>query len=719
MSSISNNRKHFYEFGPFRLSEAEGVLRRGDQVLQVAPKAVDLLLVLVQNAGQVVSTEDLLKSVWADCIVETSNLHTQITSLRRAIGREIIKTVPKRGYQFIGMVQESWEPASTQEPPAEVPGADPGIPGPPADRGPFRFALTPLIASVLAIAGALFALRLNQLTAPVSSVPAAGRLLALLTCEGCRPAVIKLDRMPGQVLMNPSGTKVYAIERGAKTITVVGLLDNSVKRTLILPLHANTAVMTRHGERIYIGSSTDGVMVVDAEQDRVLERIFATGGPVRNLAVTPDEKKVFLAMGAAGLKRISMVSGEIRLLSEIACPEYVGIDPSGRELFVSYQCGGPGGHRGHDSVEVYDVESERRVAIVTGPPMVGSSVSFAPGSPFVLLNGQDACSAPSYDHIGCPIVPGIASHLLRSADRTIVRTFAREVNLVKGETNQEGTFVPDGRRLVFSGPGLTVLDVSKQAVLETYADARESYGQVVFDATGRRAVVVQPAGLLVLKTLDQPCLPPEEGQFNLYPGDGSFDDVRQVERLVPEGDVTFVPGLIGQALRLNGKDSMLRARPWAACGDCGDSWTESLFVKFDALQGEMTLLERANALRGPGHRLFKSPDNRIVLEIAGDTSPGQAVHSTSPVTAETWNHYAVVVDAGERRLYINGTLMGSVAVPKADPIRFWGDVCLGSTHERSAHLAGRVDEIVFYNRALGEPEIRRISQLRTDSPCRH
>src|SRR5207247_1145705 len=107
---------------------------------------------------------------------------------------------------------------------------------------------------------------------------------------------------------------------------------------------------------------------------------------------------------------------------------------------------------------------------------------------------------------GCPNVPGIASHLLRSADRTIVRTFAREA----GETGEEGTLVPDGRRLVFSGRALKVLGVSKQAVLETYADAGESYGQVVFDATGRRAVVlVRPAGLLVLKTLDQPCLPTE------------------------------------------------------------------------------------------------------------------------------------------------------------------------------------------------------------------
>jgi len=336
-----------------------------------------------------------------------------------------------------------------------------------------------------------------------------------------------------------------------------------------------------------------------------------------------------------------------------------------------------------------------------------------------LLNGSDACSAPSYDHVGCPIVPGFAAHLLRSTDRKIVRTFAREVDLVKGETNPEGRFVPDGRRLVFSGPALTVVDVSKQAVLETYADARESFGQVVFDVSGRRAaVVVQPPGLVVLKMLEPTCLPPEEGQFNLYPGDGSFNDVRQVESLVPEGDVTFVPGLIGQAFHLNGKDSMLRARPWAACGDCGYSWTESLFVKFDALQGEMTILERANALRGPGHRLFKLPDNRIVLEIASDNPRGQAVYSTGTVIAETWSHYAVVADAGEHRLYINGTLMGSVPPPKAGPFSFWGDVCVGSTHKGRARLAGRIDEIVFYNRALGAPEIKRISQLRTEGPCR-
>ncbi len=733
MSSTGNNRRHFYEFGPFRLSEAEGVLRRGDEVLPLAPRAVDLLQILIKNAGQVLSTEDLLKSIWADCVVESNNLQTQIAAVRRAIGKEFIKTVPKRGYQFTGKVTET-----SEEPPAPDQDLTRGpllpmasrsvgghstsaaVPTPQAVPGYSKRIAMPVIAAVLSLAGAWFALRGHHLIAPRPSVAATGRLLAGITCEGCRPTEIKLDRMPSEVLINPAGTKVYAIERWSKTMTVVGFSDHAVERILTLPLDAYSAAMARDGKRIYVGSSTDGVMVVDAERDQVLGRIFPTGGPVHSLAVTPGEEKLFLAMGTAGLKRISTGSGDTRLLSEIDSPEFVGIDPSGRELFVSYQHGGPRGRSGHDSLEIYDVESERSVAIVTGPPMVGGPPSFAPGSSLVLLNGQDACAWPVYDHVGCPIVPGTVSHLLRSADRTIVRTIGRQADRLRGETGAASTYVPDGRRLIVTGLSLTVVDVSKQAVLEKYEDPGEFPGQVAFDATGRHAVVpAYPVGLLVLKTLDQPCLPPEEGQFNLYPGDGSFDDVRQVESLVPEGGVEFVPGVIGQAIRLNGKDSMLHARAWAACGDCGDSWTESLFVKFDALQGEMTILERASTGRGPGHRLFKSLDNQINLEIDGNISPRQSVHA-GPVIAGSWRHYAVVSNGGELALYIDGTLMGNVPVPKNPNVfnEWWGDVCVGATHQRRARLTGRIDELAFYNRALEAWEINRIYELSRTSSCR-
>src|SRR5437879_2378001 len=278
MSSPGHNRQHFYQFGPFRLSETERVLRRGNEVLPLAPKAVNLLLMLVQNAGQVLSTEDLLKSIWADCVVEPNNLPIQIAAVRKAIGKEIIKTVPRRGYQFTGEVIESLEqlPAAVMADVAHepvLPGAPDAIAGYSASAGaPEPLASPPafsgylalsVIATLLVVAGAWFALRLPHRIAPPPSVPTHGRLLALTTCEGCRPTEIKLDRTPSEVLINPAGTKVYAIERWSKTMTVVGLSDHGVKRILTLPLDAYSAVMTRDGKRIYVGSSTDGVMVVD------------------------------------------------------------------------------------------------------------------------------------------------------------------------------------------------------------------------------------------------------------------------------------------------------------------------------------------------------------------------------------------------------------------------------------------------------------------------
>lgn len=56
-----------------------------------------------------------------------------------------------------------------------------------------------------------------------------------------------------------------------------------------------------------------------------------------------------------------------------------------------------------------------------------------------------------------------------------------------------------------------------------------------------------------------------------------------------EGGLEFAPGLIGQAFHFNGKDSRSRANAWGARGDCGESWSESLYVKFSALEGPMAI----------------------------------------------------------------------------------------------------------------------------------
>ncbi|MEO6595245.1 MAG: winged helix-turn-helix domain-containing protein, partial [Planctomycetota bacterium] len=63
-------------------------------------RAFDLLLVLIELRGQVVSKDELLRRVWPGLVVEENNLTVQMTALRKAIGATAISTVPNRGYQL-------------------------------------------------------------------------------------------------------------------------------------------------------------------------------------------------------------------------------------------------------------------------------------------------------------------------------------------------------------------------------------------------------------------------------------------------------------------------------------------------------------------------------------------------------------------------------------------------------------------------------------------
>jgi DNA-binding winged helix-turn-helix (wHTH) protein/DNA-binding beta-propeller fold protein YncE len=456
-TAMSNGTRHLYEFGQFRLSEHEGALWRNGDALALTPKAFDLLLALLKGGGQVLTKEELLNTVWAGSRVDESNLPTQILILRKVIGDGYVETVPRRGYRFSAPITEKWEERAVA---AEQAGTvqtstDPPLESPDSvevavssGRLPRRWHLWALLTGVVVTACVVLGLAFRD-HAPIARPPlaasATGRLLARATSEGGSLRELKLDHVPTELLITPDGRKLYAFEYPSTTITVLDCSSLWVKGTVVLPSAARAAVMTRDGKRIYVGSLVEGVMVVDTGHDRVLDRVLPTGGPVYSVAVTPDEKKVFVAMMAAGLKRISTSTGESKLLSGIACPISVGIDPDGRELYVSYQCGGPGGRSGHDAVEIYDVNSEKTIATVNGPPMVGGAVSFAPNAPYVLLNGTDACLVPSYDHVGCPSVPGRVYHLLNSADYKVSKTFAMPTETGVGE------FAPDGTRIVFSG----------------------------------------------------------------------------------------------------------------------------------------------------------------------------------------------------------------------------------------------------------------------------
>ena len=106
MSSLTNN---LYEFADFTLDPQGRVLRRAGATVPLTPKAFDVLLLLITNAGQVVTKEELMQAVWADSFVEESNLTQTIFVLRKALGQArdqgYIVTAPGRGYCFVAEVK--------------------------------------------------------------------------------------------------------------------------------------------------------------------------------------------------------------------------------------------------------------------------------------------------------------------------------------------------------------------------------------------------------------------------------------------------------------------------------------------------------------------------------------------------------------------------------------------------------------------------------------
>ncbi|CAN5413731.1 hypothetical protein BH10ACI2_BH10ACI2_00730 [soil metagenome] len=102
---MSDTSEKLFEFGHFRLDIAGKLLFRGNESVPLPPKVLDILCMLVDRQGGVVSKTELLETVWADSFVEESNLTQSIYMLRRVLGKddaekEMIETVPRRGYRM-------------------------------------------------------------------------------------------------------------------------------------------------------------------------------------------------------------------------------------------------------------------------------------------------------------------------------------------------------------------------------------------------------------------------------------------------------------------------------------------------------------------------------------------------------------------------------------------------------------------------------------------
>jgi len=107
-----------YEFGAFVLDAAEHVLTTNGTPVSLPPRAFNLLVVLVENSGSLITKDDLLKCVWQGVSVEEGNIPYNVSLVRKALGDDAaapryMATVPKLGYRFIAPVKRLTESANS------------------------------------------------------------------------------------------------------------------------------------------------------------------------------------------------------------------------------------------------------------------------------------------------------------------------------------------------------------------------------------------------------------------------------------------------------------------------------------------------------------------------------------------------------------------------------------------------------------------------------
>jgi predicted ATPase/DNA-binding winged helix-turn-helix (wHTH) protein len=110
MASDGDIPASIVSFGPYRLYPTERRLERNDEAVVIGSRSLEILIALVERAGEILCQRELMARVWPDIVVEEANLRGHILGLRRALhdgkdGVRYVANVPGRGYCFVAPVE--------------------------------------------------------------------------------------------------------------------------------------------------------------------------------------------------------------------------------------------------------------------------------------------------------------------------------------------------------------------------------------------------------------------------------------------------------------------------------------------------------------------------------------------------------------------------------------------------------------------------------------
>jgi TolB-like protein/Flp pilus assembly protein TadD len=125
-----------YRFDRFALDLGRGALLAGDVECPLRPKSFALLKYFVENAGRLISRDEIMKAVWPGVLVTEDSIAQCVMEIRRTLGDEeqrLLRTLPRRGFLFAAERPHTETPAADVPP---VPDGDPAeaVPRPPTGR---------------------------------------------------------------------------------------------------------------------------------------------------------------------------------------------------------------------------------------------------------------------------------------------------------------------------------------------------------------------------------------------------------------------------------------------------------------------------------------------------------------------------------------------------------------------------------------------------------
>ena len=312
----------------------------------------------------------------------------------------------------------------------------------------------------------------------------------LLACLAAAPSLwardfivvqtIPVGEYPERAVLTPDGKELYVANRNSGTVSVIDTSTQQVSKTIPVGPSPHAMVVRHDGSAIYV--LVEGALVVIRTSDKAAQS-YELDNRNDDLALTPDDRTLYISRVYSGVARVDTATMHMDLAISTLCPIGLEMDPTGKRLYVSYQCAGPGGRPGHDAIGVYTLPSLEEIGVIAGPPNVGGQVLLSPDGKQLWVNGIDACSQPAYDHEGCPLVPGRAVNVIDTADLRLKKTLIFSLD----QGNGQMSFSPEGE--AFVGGGLNLKMVSENDLDTVQEMDIAAAGSVVFLRDGKTAFV--------------------------------------------------------------------------------------------------------------------------------------------------------------------------------------------------------------------------------------